>query len=273
MNTDVKTGADERKVMLNFNGIIVIQSLSDNERQTGSELYNDIIKRSCEQKKLYSQFMDVNSRAEINACFLAIHDACKSGKFYPLIHFEIHGSKEGFVLKNGELVTWQEVAELCRVINIPIKNQLVVSLATCLGAYITLGIDIQKESPFWAFIGPKDLITQEDVIEDFSNLFEELLVSYDIKMALNRLDLNQSRTKYAYLPAQVIFEEYLEKRFLGKPFDKVEKFKSVMKNSKQHFPQLDRRQRRSLLRKRINTLDRDKLILQMKKRFLMDRVG
>src|SRR5690606_18550279 len=108
-----------------------------------------------------------------------------------LIHFEIHGSVNGFQLKNGDDVSWSEVADLCRVINVAIKNQLIVSLATCFGAYITLGIDVRQRSPFWGFIGPKNAIVQQDVIEDFSSLFEELMNSYDIEKALATLVLNQ----------------------------------------------------------------------------------
>jgi len=140
MNNDEKVPSG--KVMLEFNCAIVIQSLPENERQTGKELYNDIIKRSCDRIGLLSRLFDVSSRSDIYSCFKAILEASGSKKFFPLIHFEMHGNKMGFQMKSGEMISWSEIGDLCRAINIAIQNQLIVSLATCHGAHFIKGIDI-----------------------------------------------------------------------------------------------------------------------------------
>lgn len=260
----------DRFTMLDFNSVIVIQSLKKSEKQTGKDLYDDIIKRTCEQKGYISLYFEAESKEALENCFNEIYTLCKSQSLFPIIHFEIHGSRSGFQMENYDEVSWENVSDLCRTINLTTNNQLIVSLATCLGAYITLGIDIRKVSPFWGFLGPKDLINQEDVIEDFSRLFEELLSSLNIEKAL--IAINSNRTKYAYLPAQIIFEKYLEERIFGKKMDKVEKFNSLKSKTKDAFPNSNRIDRRKFLKDKLKKFDRDKLIIALKNHFLMNNI-
>ncbi len=50
---------------LKFNGIVVIQSLMANERQTAQMLYNDIISRYCDLKGHGKYFFNVSSKADL----------------------------------------------------------------------------------------------------------------------------------------------------------------------------------------------------------------
>jgi hypothetical protein len=258
--------------LLDFNSVIVIQSLPDNETQTGRNLYNDIIKRMCEQKQLVHLFSDVRNKDEFRKSMSEIHRLCHEKRIFPLIHFEIHGGKTGFQLKDGMMISWHEVVDLCRNINVAIQNQLIVSLATCMGAYISTGLDINKATPYWGFIGPKHKISEGDIVEDFGELFSELLSSYDIDKALEVLRTKQRRHEYAYLPVQLIFEELVEKEIKKHPFNKIQKFKDLMSKSKQKLPHLNRSQRRKELRRLINNFDRNAFVDRVKHEFLMGRI-
>lgn len=259
-----------RHFELEFNSVFVIQSLPDDDKQTGEELYIDIVRRYCDYKNLYSCFFNVTDTRDFKVRLITILELCKSEKLFPIIHFEIHGSKDGFELFDGSLISWSIVCDLCREINIVTQNQLIVSLATCSGAYISTAIDITRESPFWGFIGPENKISSGELIEGFTDFFQELLQSFNINNALVSLRPNHLQSNYVYYPAQIIFEQFIEKRI--SKLNKSTKLRELMSKSKNHLPYKNRSERRKMIRKNLKDFDRMKFIKEMKTKFLMGRV-
>jgi hypothetical protein len=117
--------------------IIVIQSLKDNEVQTGINLYNDIIKRQIERLKslISHEFYNVKEKEKL---FEILKYVNAQAPYFPkgiLIHLEMHGSKnlDGLVLSSDTIIEWSELVEYFRLINISSCNQLYITMATCFG--------------------------------------------------------------------------------------------------------------------------------------------
>ena len=198
-----------------FNTIYVIDSL-DEKRQTdktGEILFNDILKPKTWQITFFHAFLKkVNSRLEFFSVLESIKEDIKSKSYIPFLHFEIHGSKEGFVLNSDELITWEEFANKSREINKLTNNNLFVSLATCHGAYISGAVPPMELSPFWGFVGPWEEVFCQDIMVDFTSFFECILDLNSIKnldfdrciKVLN--ESNELSTRYYFLLAETIFE-------------------------------------------------------------------
>lgn len=258
---------------LDVNSVLIIESLLDKDTKTGNSLYSDIVSRLCEYQKIHSQFFKVNSKQEFINCFKEIRRVCASKKFFPMLHLEVHGSTDGLHLSNGDIILWKEMRFLCRELNIELENQLILSLASCYGAYIALGMEIDVVCPFWGLIAPKEEVTTEDIVEDFTSFFQEFLKSFNIESALNTFNVNNSRHKYIYMPAQGFFDKYIIQVVESSKIYKKEKFKELSSRTKDKYPNLNRRDRRKELKKNIKTFDRNAFVRRLRNRFLMGRVA
>jgi hypothetical protein len=142
-----------------------------------------------------------------------INSEVKNG-FFPFVHFEIHGSskKDGVVLKSGELVSWEDMSKLTREINISTKNNLIISLATCFGAYFLNSIDINKVAPFSCCVSTIETITPTEVEQDFSSFFETILATTNFNLAVDELNKgNSNPNKYHFFSAEEFLEMVLNK--------------------------------------------------------------
>lgn len=199
-----------------INHIFVIQSLPAGDRRTGEELYNDIIRRridliqsgdikmthACFDVKNKAAFVDSINYIQANALYLP-------GGI--LVHFEIHGSndRDGLVLGDSSLVTWKEVVELLRSINILTCNKLFVTLATCFGRFMYLGVDPNLKSPYQAYISASRDVKNYEVIESFTTLFEILIDCGDLVHAY--LEHEKNNSPFFYKDSLETFKEYMEK--------------------------------------------------------------
>jgi hypothetical protein len=257
------------KALLKYNGVVVIQSLPDREIQTGRELYDSIISRRCSQTSKASYFYDPNSRREF---FDALNEVCANvihDDLFPIIHFEMHGSPRGLQMKNGEMVSWQDFQDHCRLINVQVKNQLLITLAACCGCHIWEMIDIKKPAPYWGYFGPREEILASTLMDDFSDLYDLLLSTENMDEALDQIKVNGTRKQYFFLSCKAIFQRFIEQKFKTQPFDKKSAFHRLKGKTKENTPQLNRAQRRQQLKSSINKMNRPAFIAQMKKTFLM----
>ena len=77
-------------------------------------LYEDIVRKSPERTGLHhTKFLKFDNKVSFIEGLKTIELYAKKG-FHPFIHFEIHGDnqKNGLILKSGEIIYWNELAEL-----------------------------------------------------------------------------------------------------------------------------------------------------------------
>lgn len=190
-----------------FNSIYVIQSLPPEEKQTGTSLHDDIIRRRTYHfEVLKSELIDVIAKDEFIRTLTELPEMFFDKQVVPYFHFEIHGCKEGLVLKNGELVLWEELRPLLVIINYNIQNNLFISLATCYGAYIFNAIDPLDRIPFYAFVGPPVEVKVHEVEADWESYFDTLLTTRDFTCAINALNKSNTRIPYVFYTSEQIFD-------------------------------------------------------------------
>ena len=175
---------------LEFNSIFVIESLKTGEKKTGSELFNDIIRRGLllmdmEQNcHLYT----VESKVELLSVLEKIEQNIIYNFVNPIIHFETHGSPDGIWLSNDEVVNWNELQKIFIKLNLLSENNLFITMATCYGGYIYKAISPRDRAPFWGFVGAFEEVYPDEILFNFSSFYEEFLKSLDFNKAQEALN-------------------------------------------------------------------------------------
>lgn len=204
-----------------FNKIYVVESLQD-ERQTGKELYDDIIKRrSYFHSDLATEFVEVLSLEDWNNTIERIVQETKDNHVIPILHFELHGSgnRDGLVLAKGDLIPWGDFVSDMRRINIETQNNLLITMGICFGMKILYYTSLEDPSPFFGIIGSLYALQNDDIYIRYSDFYDEFLQSFDITKSLQclfRANPNKLQ-KYSFVNApeffRRIYKNYLETQF------------------------------------------------------------
>ena len=209
-----------------INHIVVIESLIK-ERETGTELYNDIISRHIDFRKsqMTHNLHKVHSKEEFKKLLSEYHanSAHMSGGI--LLHLEMHGNDQltGLILSDGTLLTWEELVVLFRPININSCNNLYITLATCNGRFLYKGVHPHDKSPYSCYISASETVSNTEIIEQFSILFERLIANGNLVNAY--LEMEEHGTKFYYKDSKETFEEAFQvtaKHFMTDPDIKKE---------------------------------------------------
>lgn len=204
-----------------FNKIYVIESLLG-ERQTGKELYDDIIKRrSYYHRYLSTEFVQVLSLEDWVNTIKRIKQEAKDSHVIPILHFELHGSSnhDGLVLANKDLIPWSNFVSDMRCINIETQNNLLITMGICFGMDILYYTSLEDPSPFFGIIGSLYALQNDDIYIRYSDFYDEFLQSFDITKSLQclfRANPNKPQ-EYSFVNAPELFRRiygnYLKTQF------------------------------------------------------------
>lgn len=204
-----------------FNKIYVIESLQD-ERQTGKELYEDIIKRrSYCHSDLATEYVQVLSLKDWRFTIKRIIQEVKDNHVIPILHLELHGSNnhDGLVLADRNLISWSNFVSDMRCINIETQNNLLITMGICFGMDILYYTSLEDPSPFFAIIGSLYALQNDDIYIRYSDFYDEFLQSFDFTKSLQCLFReNPNRPQeYSFVNApeffRRIYKNYLETEF------------------------------------------------------------
>ena len=191
---------------VSFNRIYVLESLRPEDRTTGSDLFADVLRWKDYAGGAQAVYQSIENKSELEVYLRIILADTLRGVVLPLIHLELHGAREGLVLSSGELITWQELVGHFREVNLACKNNLLVSLAACAGAFIYETISPQEQAPFWGFVGAWNEVVSSDV-ENFTTFFDTLLTTGNLNEAI--IVLNRTvpvERQFRFYNAEAVFE-------------------------------------------------------------------
>ena len=189
-------------------GIVVIQSLKENDRKTGFELFDGIVKYKSFQEESFSrEFKEVISKDELLNYFKELIHRIETEKFYFILHLETHGNQQGIVLKNGEVLLWDELFCYTRSMNTYFEGNLVLGLAMCYGGAILSAIPPDNRAPFKFFIGAFRSIDPDEIIRGFEQFYENFFFSFSPTNSLNSMntELNPDEKTFYVVDDELIF--------------------------------------------------------------------
>jgi len=202
-----------------FNKVYVLESLdSQKENLTGTELYKDLLRwKEFENELLSVELIPIHSKTELQKAFVKIKKECRTDHVIPILHFEMHGSKDrsGLVLESKELVEWLEIHEDLMDINTIAKNNVFITLAVCYGAYLLKTSHIHNRAPFWGIIGSFDTISTSDLMIRYNKFYQSFLNDFKLDQAIKILhESNQDiPSTYRYITSEQIFIKIYSKHF------------------------------------------------------------
>lgn len=233
--------------------LIILDTLSSNELQTGRNLdeeINDCINEkkiffSCFQWKCqeYNDFLNAINKIKIGIM--------KDNK-YPCIHIEGHSSSDGLKFDN-KIVAWDKIRDQMKEINFLCKNNLFLSIAACSSAFLYKKIYLSEPAPFFAILAPKREIEAGDLVKIFSSFYCSLISNGSLNEAKITICENKGNNdfllKYTY--AHFIQES---KKYIAS-YNRKKRQKNIeclITKSKKILPDVSLKEKRKLVRKNQN---------------------
>lgn len=171
--------------------IYVIECVDKNETQNKSakSLYDDIISKiKYKEPNIETEYYSINSKKQFIDTLTNIKNKDIEDKTV-LIHFYLHGSKEGLVANDNILIDWEEIKDITREINIKTNNRLFLILANCYGSFFGKEFNLKKKAPFNSIISSR----YEEKVDGIYSLFEKFY---------NSLVMQDNNVVKAYLEAK-----------------------------------------------------------------------
>jgi hypothetical protein len=200
-----------------FNKIYVIESLPDDEKKTGFELCNGILKYSSYRNTRISyEYLPIKTKEDLFDNFEKIENSIIRYNSLPYIHFEVHGlrDKTGLALSSDIIIKWEEVYKYLQSINIRCRNNLFISLATCYGAYMVGDYSVFDEPcPFYGYIGPFGEVGNIDLMNGYSEYFSVLLETRKFEKAIEALKNSNKKfhNQIGFVNYEIHFEMVIDK--------------------------------------------------------------
>lgn len=204
----------------NYSGIVIIESLSDSEKKTGKELYDefgtmvllaDYIKPG---SQYFRDYHPIEGKNDFLTLLELLRIKFEVESITPIIHLEMHGleDKTGIIFKNEETISWEEIGDSLRQINIVTQNNLIVGMAVCFGAHLLNSNHMSRESPFWGIIGAQDKINNLEIPQMFSKLYRELIEGKSVDTSIADIN-NTYKSKLVFVPCEKLFLGAIQKYF------------------------------------------------------------
>ena len=209
-------------IYLEFNCVYLLQSIPDTETQTSNDLINTIRYSLYKLNGITQELIDIASRNEFLNAFQHIFARLADEGVFPYIHFDMHGSKKGLQLKNGEIIIWEELSPLLVKINVRTRNRLFISLSSCFGYYLFNATNPMERVPFYAYIGPPSTVLVGAVEKDWTNYFTILFETKDFLEALKALNADKNSFEYAFLSGEKVWK-IMVKGFLSLTHNRKQK--------------------------------------------------
>lgn len=198
---------------IRLNKIVVIQSLESREPQTG-ELVRDEIAHKLEehQSNLSVEFVACESCKEFLDILKRLTSEATVEKSIPLIHVECHGdSVQGLEFANASTLSWTDLADALKKLNIATRFNLVAVFSACFGGHFLgqMGSALEP-APCWCMVAPTDTVDPGEILAAFRSFYSALINTNDIGVASQKLSsINLSSGSWFAQTAEAWFEMLL----------------------------------------------------------------
>lgn len=238
----------------NFNRIYIIESLRPQDRKTGKELYEDLLRyQEIKYPILKVIYRCISSKKEWDSLMDEIAVDCEQKGNQPILHLEIHGAEsgDGLVLENGEYLAFDSIRPQIVRINVSSQCNLFLTLAVCKGLLLLRKIKLTEPMPFCGLLGAYDTIMEDDIAIRFNEFYEEFFCSFELAKAYQRLlSVNPGIPhSYGFIHADELFckvyHRYIERECND---DKVIKERALKSTKENGIILTDRQSRRKCQR-------------------------
>lgn len=194
-------------------GIVVIQSIPKDQLQTGTQLYEDLLRyKPIMDGNIFCELINVVDRNDFEIALSHILSILEEGDVLT-IHIEAHGSVDGIALSSGEIVEWKDFYDLIRPINIALGHLLFIVMAMCSSIAMISKISLEERAPYRAFICTTREMFPNELYEGFLSFYEKFCNLLDVFRAMtalqNEIHDENGHSPFQLLSAESVFDETL----------------------------------------------------------------
>ena len=189
-----------------FNKIIVIESLDGGDRKTGLQLFDDLeFVKVRNSSKLETEFKSVSNKSDFLFCIDELITSVELKGVYPVLHIDAHGNKGGVNFSEDGHIEWYELLEKLSKLNILMRGNLLVVLASCYGARIIHHISTVSRAPFWGVIAPHEKTYSENVYTGLNNFYNAICSGSTSSEIISALNASRSCSDLKLFTAELLF--------------------------------------------------------------------
>ncbi|SFT75475.1 hypothetical protein SAMN05216474_2181 [Lishizhenia tianjinensis] len=178
------------------NAIYILESLDLYDVKNGERLkdelkYFDFEMNLKKEDKFYKEitFHRITSVKQLLKTLNDIAVECFQNNYAPAIHFEFHGCKEGIqVYPSKEIIKWEILCKELAKINMVAQRNLIVTLATCYGAFLSPILwqfyESDKRMPFELCVGPGDEVFPTEIYNSSLSFYKTLYKEKSMHLAM-----------------------------------------------------------------------------------------
>lgn len=167
------------------NATIWVRSLPEAEHGPSRRIVEDVEPLTAREGQVF-ELIDVGDRAAFFAALQGIAAWSRAG-LRPILHLDAHGHADRGIrlAPSGEAVSWEEVAEALREINIATGNNLVCVLGLCFGLHLYKILTLRKAVPAYLFMAPESEIQVGDLEERVFSFYRSVHASGNVTAAFD----------------------------------------------------------------------------------------
>jgi hypothetical protein len=171
---------------LSVNSVVWIHSLREDEKGFTDRAI-DSLRPFLMVKKVGFQAFDPQTAADLQNYLKQIAQQAATS-LRPIIHLDTHGSAVAgiHIAASKQNVSWMQLVEWLRPINIATGNNLVVVSAACSGMHIYKEISVERECPFFIMIAPTEVVSFGFIENKGVKFYEDVFTNFDIVDAYNK---------------------------------------------------------------------------------------
>lgn len=174
---------------IRFNAIAIAESL-DRGARTGKILL-DYLGGLIEETELpiATVYRDCSSADAFREFVATLTTSAYSEGLLPVLHIEAHGSlDEGIYFADDSMLTWPELCQITRPLNIATSFQLTVVVAACFGISVVMGVSLKEPAPCFAMVGPSDELDPGEVLASYRAMYGAMLKTLDAAQVVAAMD-------------------------------------------------------------------------------------
>jgi hypothetical protein len=238
--------------ILNINSVIWISSLSDSEKGSTERVIDDL-QPYFVSIRLPFQFVEPKTKAELLAGLDAVERCARAG-LKPIIHFDTHGNADSgiYITASGEFVSWQQLVDKLRRINVATQNNLGVVSAACFGMHVIKPINVGEATPFFALVAPEKTVSFGYIEQHATRFYQDLFDNGDLVAAYNRNFSKHLNLVHCEKLLAIALVRYITAHCMGR--GKKKRQEALMTQVFENGPLQNTRQNRRMVRSKMKRM-------------------
>lgn len=168
-------------------GIVIIQWLNTGDPQLGELLHHVVSHKETERDNYFVKYYKVSCKSEFIAVLEELVNTTEEGTIFTL-HIVAHGNENVIGVNSSDNMSWRELFQYTRKLNIIMGNNLLLVLSSCVGGGILSHIEPEDRAPYRAVIANTRKVMMSDAHKGFEAFYKDYFSILDFPDSLKALN-------------------------------------------------------------------------------------